>query len=959
MSLVGQTISRYLVSQKLGEGGMGVVYLATDTRLDRQVALKLLRSDAVADEDWRRRFVREAKAASALHHPGIVTIYDIDTADGVDFIAMEYLEGRPLEQVINGRPLPLATALDYGIQVADALAAAHASGIVHRDIKPANVMIAGDAAKVLDFGLAKLRDKDVDEELPTVAAHAHTAPGVIVGTAAYMSPEQAEGKPVDVRSDVFSFGAVLYEMFTGVRPFRGDTHLSTLSALLRERPAPLKAVRADVPAVLEEVVFRCLEKNPAARYADAGQVRDALVSVKARLARSGASLGSALRNPRIGVAIAAVVIMAAAAGGWAWRRQSHVRSAREIDLPEIRRLMDQGKMYPAFDRLMSTALVIPEDAEIARLRSQIVVAVAVRSKPEGANVEMRDYLEPNASWKPLGVAPIAHIDMPLGLIRLRLAKAGFQTLDVLASSLSRELDYTLQPDGGAPKEMVKVPGASFQYPGAPRVTLPDYWLDVHEVSNAAFKRFVDAGGYRTREFWSERFVDQGREMAWDEAMMRFRDSTGQPGPATWELGTYPEGRADYPVNGVSWYEAAAYAQFAGSVLPTVYHWRRASGFGIAGTEQASMSNFAGTGPAPVGRFQGVGPFGTVDTAGNVKEWCFNQSAGGRYILGGAWTDPLYGFGNSDVQDPFKRLPTFGFRTARYTGEVPGDALRPIARITRDYALEKPVGDDVFAVYRSIYAYDRTNLDARVDSRDDAPPYWRVERVSFRTPYGNDRMPAVLFVPKSAPGPLPSVVYFPGSDARTRRSSADLGIDLLTVDFLMRSGRAVLLPIYRGTYERQIGATPAGSNVERDLIVQWAKEVSRSVDYLESRPDIDRTRVAFYGFSLGAMHAPIYTSLDTRFKTSILLSGGLDFTKRPPEVEAINFAPRSTIPTLMVNGRYDFRFPYETSQVPLFRLLGAADEAKRHALSDDGHVPSRNAMIREILAWLDRYVGPVK
>jgi eukaryotic-like serine/threonine-protein kinase len=958
--MIGKTISRYVVLEKLGEGGMGVVYLATDTKLDRKVALKLLRADAVADGEWKRRFVREAKAASALQHPGIVTIYDIDADQGADFIAMEYVDGRSLDGTIGGRPLPVAAALDYAIQIAEALSAAHASGIVHRDIKPANIMVThGGAAKVLDFGLAKLREKEAEEDQPTVAAQGHTAPGVIVGTAAYMSPEQAEGKTVDVRSDVFSLGAVLYEMFTGVRPFRGDSHLSTLSALLRDRPAPLKAVRADIPLEIEHVVFRCLEKTPAARYADAGEVRDALAAVKARLAQPQLSLRSALRNPRIAGAVAATLIVLLAAGAWFWTRQSHIRSAREIDLPEIRRLVDEGKMYRAYDRLMSAARIIPGDPEVVRLRGAITVDASIRSTPGGAQVEMREYADTNAAWKSLGITPIDHVVLPLGLARLRLTKAGFQAIDVAAGNANREVVFSLEPAAAAVKEMVKVPGGSFQYPGGPSVVLPEYWLDAHEVTNSAFKRFVDAGGYRKREFWKQPFVENGREVAWEDAMTRFRDSTGQPGPASWELGSYPEGRADYPVNGVSWYEAAAYAEFAGNALPTVYHWRRASGLGIPGSDIATMSNFAGSGPAPVGRFQGVGPFGTVDMAGNVREWCLNEGPGGRYIIGGAWTDPLYAFNNSDVQDPFKRLPTFGFRTARYAGEIPADASRPIARVTRDYSIEKPVADDVFAVFRSIYAYDRTNLDGRIDQTDDRPPYWRVERVSFRSPYGADRLPAVLFVPKNGSPPLQALVYFPGSDARNRRSSADLGIDLLTVDFVIRSGRAVLLPVYRGTYERQIGAAPAGSNIERDLIVQWAKEVSRSVDYLESRSDIDRARIAFYGFSLGAMHSPIYTSLDSRFKANILLSGGLDFTKRPPEVDAINFAPRSKIPTLMVNGRYDFRFPYETSQVPLFQVLGSPGDAKRHSLSDDGHVPARNAMIREILGWLDRYLGPVK
>ena len=263
-ALTGRVIAHYQILEKLGEGGMGVVYKARDTHLDRFVAIKVLPPGKVLDPDSKRRFVQEARAASALNHPGIVTVHDISTEGDQDFIVMEYLSGKPLDRLIPRKGLPLGEALKYALQIADALATAHAGGIIHRDLKPANIMVDDHGTvKVLDFGLAKLAGPPDADWASTKSALVRTAEGTIVGTVAYMSPEQAEGKPVDARSDVFSFGAVLYEMVTGRPAFRGDTSISTLAAVINQDPQP---AGPDVPRDLERIIFRCLRKDPDRRF---------------------------------------------------------------------------------------------------------------------------------------------------------------------------------------------------------------------------------------------------------------------------------------------------------------------------------------------------------------------------------------------------------------------------------------------------------------------------------------------------------------------------------------------------------------------------------------------------------------------------------------------------------------------------------------------------------------------
>jgi len=275
--MLGQTIAHYRIIEKLGEGGMGVVYKARDLHLDRFTALKVLPPEKVADPERKRRFVQEAKAASALNHPNIITIYDISSDQGVDFIAMEHVAGKSLEQLIRHKALRLEEALKYAVQIAQTLAAAHAAGIIHRDLKPGNIMVTKEGCvKVLDFGLAKLSQRETSESNATVTLEAATEEGTILGTVAYMSPQQAEGKKVDARSDIFSFGSVFYEMLTGRRAFRGESAASVLAAILRDEPEPVSQIVEGLPREAERILSQCLRKNPGERFASATDLKSAL-----------------------------------------------------------------------------------------------------------------------------------------------------------------------------------------------------------------------------------------------------------------------------------------------------------------------------------------------------------------------------------------------------------------------------------------------------------------------------------------------------------------------------------------------------------------------------------------------------------------------------------------------------------------------------------------------------------
>jgi serine/threonine protein kinase/tetratricopeptide (TPR) repeat protein len=351
---VGQTVSHYRILSKIGGGGMGVVYEAEDLKLGRHVALKFLPDELANDAQALSRFQREAKAASSLNHPNICTIHEIDEVDQRAFIAMELLEGQTLRHRIAGKPLEINTVLDLGIQIADALDAAHSKGIAHRDIKPANIFVTNRGqAKILDFGLAKvtLKPESVDMSAPTIESEEHlTSPGSALGTVAYMSPEQVRGKELDARTDLFSFGAVLYEMCTGTLPFRGDTSGVIFESILNRAPAPASRLNPDLPPKLDEMIGKCLEKDRNLRYQHAADVRTDLQRLKrdsesGKVVASDAALSFWSRRPMSISAVAFVFVAALVVGGVFYFRSPRNRIDSVAVLPFVNAGADPSMEY--------------------------------------------------------------------------------------------------------------------------------------------------------------------------------------------------------------------------------------------------------------------------------------------------------------------------------------------------------------------------------------------------------------------------------------------------------------------------------------------------------------------------------------------------------------------------------------------------------------------------------------
>jgi formylglycine-generating enzyme required for sulfatase activity/dienelactone hydrolase len=605
---------------------------------------------------------------------------------------------------------------------------------------------------------------------------------------------------------------------------------------------------------------------------------------------------------------------------------------------------------------------------VDRLRPKFTREITITSDPPGAAVYAQYYDEPDAKAAFIGTTPLPHVRYPAGFTRIRLTLAGKPDLDDVIWNFSLVGDtwaYQFHAKGEVPDDMAWVPGGIFgmYLPGLdhlkPEPTTA-FLIDRHEVTNRDFKRFVDAGAYSDPKYWREPFLDSGHELTFADAIARFTDRTGRPGPSTWEVGSYPPGHDAYPVSGVSWYEAAAYAAWAGKSLPTIFHWNRVA-FTVASSRIIPMSNLAGSAAVETGGTKSMNRFGAYDLAGNVREWTWNSSGGNeRFILGGGFSDPDYAFADAYAQPPFDRSPLNGFRCIRATEQDPNFAAlyRAIDRPHRDFLAEKPVPDNVFAQYLRQFAYDKTPLEAKIEEQQTTPSGVR-QKITFNAAYGGERMMAYLFLPPTGKPPYQVVVEFPGSGAISTRSSASL--DLGRLDFLPRSGRAVIFPIYKGTYERggDLHTDYAeDTTAYKDYVIMWAKDLSRSIDYLETRTDIDAHRIAYYGLSWGGGLGAIMPAVETRIKANVLYVAGLGFQHALPEADQINYITRVKQPTLILNGELDFFFPAETSQRPMFELLGTPPAEKKRLVFPGGHSVPRVEMIKESLDWLDHYLGPV-
>ena len=641
-----------------------------------------------------------------------------------------------------------------------------------------------------------------------------------------------------------------------------------------------------------------------------------------------------------------------------WMHESDERWLEKEALPRIEELRDTD-VAAAWQLAFEARQRVDDNARLEQLWLDLTVPVTLKSEPTGAKVKVAGYGAGDDSWTELGTTPIEDIRMPLAPLQFRVSKPGFETIEVAPSILPKAEAFRLHPEDAAPEGMVYVPAGSMRYRYDVR-ELPEFWIDRHEITNEQFREFVIDGGYENPDLWPEQIEQDGEILTREALLARFVDETGMRGPSTWSLGTFAEGEDQYPLEGISWYEASAYAKWAGKQLPTVYHWYRAAGLG---TQQVALfsdilsySNFSQDGAVPVGSLGGLGPYGTYDMPGNVKEWCRNTAGDYRYAMGATWHDNSYQFSDWLAFDPLRRDSGFGMRLIWQEQPVAQELLDD--HQSRVDVRTEPVDDATFEIYSRLYDYDPTPLNAEVVEIDDSHSDWRRELVAIDAAYGGERFTIQIIIPREAEPPYQSVLHLPGGDALLLGDSRKAS--LIHVEPFLRTGRVVVYPIINGTFERSTtGLSSTGPMRVRDLLIQQVKDVRRTLDYLETRPEFNMDAVAFHGISYGASRSMFSLAVDDRFDLAMLISTGLSPTSHlPPEVQQVDYLHQIEIPVLLITGKNDFTFPYETAQKPLFRMLGTPDDAKRHVAPDWGHLPPGYSRIsREVIDWMDRWLGP--
>jgi eukaryotic-like serine/threonine-protein kinase len=652
----------FRVESELPSGGMSRVFLATEVSLSRRVVVKVLPPN-MTSEVSAARFRQETELLARLQHPHILPILTTGAREGLLYYVMPYVAGESLRHKLSdGGPFPVDEAVRILAEVADALAHAHSAGVLHRDIKPENILLEGRHAVLADFGIARALQE---------SGARLTATGAAVGTPGYMSPEQVAGDAIDARADIYALGVVGYEMLAGEPPFRGPTAQAILTAHLTTPPLPLSELRPEVPLQVSNAVARALSKQPEERFKTAGEFSEALT------ARAPEQLRLRSRPNRRRLIVPALLATVAVSLLWGLSRGGG--RVGGTTLAAIQMAADSGRLDEVA-RLIAGSKIELSSSALRSLLPRIGGQLSVQSTPGGALVEIsrvgpiETFSE--RQYRSLGPAPVSAARLVAGEYSIRLSREGQETQVLLATvPLGGEMSVraVLTPADSANRGSVVVPAGSSPFGR----TLDTFAISRHEITNLNYLAFLTAGGYRNASIWPATLRIRGHELPWAEAQSALVDRTGLPGPRTWEGGRYPSGKEAHPVTGVSWYEASAYARWAGGELPSAAQWWRAAlgdslrafPWGQDGATTQRRANLEGVSTTPVGSYPlGVSPFGVMDLAGNVREWLADVVPGStaRTAVGGSWQDPQYMFEASHTErfEPDYASNGLGFRIVR-------------------------------------------------------------------------------------------------------------------------------------------------------------------------------------------------------------------------------------------------------------------------------------------------------
>jgi serine/threonine protein kinase/formylglycine-generating enzyme required for sulfatase activity len=961
--MIDKTILHYNIISKIGEGGMGIVYKAEDTRLKREVAIKFLPNNFNVSDKDKQKLKTEAQIAAGLNHPNIATIYAIEESGDDTFIAMEYVKGKELKDVIR-----------------------HKKGIIHRDIKSSNIMLSDDGRiRVMDFGLAHIHGDPL-----------LTKKGSTPGTTAYMSPEQLRGEEVDFRADIWSLGIVFFEMLTGQPPFHGNFDQAIIYSILHEKPKSLKKINHEIPDELEQIVFSCLEKDRKKRIQSA---EDLLTQLKALQSQTSVSGIRKLSPSRVKISktglVAATIIAAVLIILASFLPIKKIFSPVNVDelTQQLNEMVLTRNYFGAYDLAKEYQNELKGDSLFKALSLFIYDTLSITTEPEGAKIFLKRFdpsgQNPDNKGEYAGVTPINNFLIARGDYLVTLEKDGYAAIQRIASSYPIIKEYPVPRRGinisakmlkknEIDSNMVFVPGGEYTIVSwslfdLPFVKLNDFHIDKYEVSNKDYKEFISSGGYLKKEFWKHPFIKDGKEIIWEEAMKLFVDRSQLPGPRSWVNQEFPEGKENYPVTDMTWYEAAAYAEFRGKSLPNVYQWEKAARNGAINYQGMSLPwgvvysmdnvsgriNFNGKGTEPVDKYEfGISAFGCYNMAGNVKEWCLNNSSNGYSITGGSWEDNYYLYGDFGSVPGFFSSNSLGFRCVKNILPVENDPAALFINKNFQIPAYKPVGESEYKRLATYYKYDKKPLNAKIIAREEKEN-WIEEKIEFDCPLG-DRITGFLFLPKNVREPFQTIVWDPHGAVYDLGAPANWTAEILFSGNI-KSGRALFVIVPKGSPSRkwEYGERwPDFSTVlYRDRILHWVTEHRISLDYLSTRKEINMKKIAWIPTSQTDIGL-IVPAVDNRINSIVLIACGIypESKTSLPEANPINFVGHYNKPTYFLYGKYDEVMPYNLIVAPFYKLL---NNIKAVELVNSGHIPPIELRVPLINKWLDESLGPVK
>ncbi len=683
--------------------------------------------------------------------------------------------------------------------------------------------------------------------------------------------------------------------------------------------------------------------------------------------------------------------------GWrwfAWRTAGLEWARRQV--PEIEKLAEAGRYFEAYELTVPVRKYLPEDAKLTRLLTVISDMLSVQSEPAGARVYLKRFVAGPATASPprklVGTTPLSGLEIARGGYVVSVEKEGYVPFQrtwsgVAAGGLDAPIVFDpipikvqLTPVEDAQRGMVFVPGGEYRLvawrrPTDALVKLDDYFVDQCEVTNGEYQVFVNAGGYLDHQFWTHPFVKDGRELTRKEAMLELRDRTGRVGPRGWSNQMFPEGRANHPVTGITWYEAEAYAAFQGKSLPTIFQWEKAARNGVKnpmglimpwgileGTAEgrANFADNGGRGTIPVGHLEfGMSPFGCYEMAGNVTEWCLNETSEGFISSGSSWGSYSYEFGWYATYPGFYSSDRLGFRCVSKRTNVTGD--QGASWINIDDEVPRYTAEPEAKVREWFVNYDHkgpADLDEHVVEVKETKE-WRREKISYVGADGERALAYLYLPPKHFPGPHQVIHLVPAGDVWNRLRSLPQSIEADYAPFV-RSGRAVFSVVLRGYIERDRPRSwTAPDSSSREFVEAEARNIvdlRRGLDYLQTRGDVDASKVAFMVASAGGMMMAL-PAIDARYRAEILWGASIRKSQLQvhPEARVINFVPLIRVPKLLVQGLYDEMAPLKTEWQPLYDLLPVPKEKK---FFPGGHVPDAEFFVPTVNEFLDENLGCV-